>query len=353
MAREARSGLESVLRGRDPTPEEEASLEALIIPDLRPAIDIVDGKFNSTSPSLDSPHIGCGIRGRIEAAIPSIGRIELPGNSQYPYGGTGFVVGDGLLMTNRHVRRIFATGLGDRNLAFKPGHKAGIDFLRERDRPEGTTLMVRRVVMIHPYWDLAILAVEGLPVDRKPLKLSVANVFDLDGREIAVIGYPAFDPRNDATEQDNLFDRTYGVKRLQPGQLHGRANTESFGKMVSAAAHDCSTLGGNSGSEVVDLATGEVVALHFGGRYQEKNFAVPTFELARDGRVVDAGVEFCRHACGRRASLVGLVGKGRHDGVGGGAGAGIAGFARDGSRIVGGANDSGEWRGEGRNSAPH
>jgi endonuclease G len=106
-----------------------------------------------------------------------------------------------------------------------------------------------------------------------------------------VIGYP-LDPRNDATEQDNLFDRTYGVKRLQPGQLHGRANTESFGKIVSAAAHDCSTLGGNSGSEVVDLATGEVVALHFGGRYQEKNFAVPTFELARDSRVVDAGVEF-------------------------------------------------------------
>jgi len=47
MAREARSGLESVLRGRDPTPEEEASLEALIIPDLRPAIDIVDGKVAS------------------------------------------------------------------------------------------------------------------------------------------------------------------------------------------------------------------------------------------------------------------------------------------------------------------
>lgn len=292
MAREARSGLESVLRGRDPTPEEEASLEALIIPDLRPAIDIVDGKFNSTHRLWTHLTSDAAVRGRIEAAIPSVGRIELPGNPQYPYGGTGFVVGDGLLMTNRHVAGIFATGLGDRNLAFKAGHKAGIDFQRERGGTEGTTLLVRRVVMIHPYWDMAILEVEGLPPDRKPLKLSVANVFDLDGREIAVIGYPAFDPRNDATEQDNLFDRTYGVKRLQPGQLHGRANTESFGKIVSAAAHDCSTLGGNSGSEVVDLATGEVVALHFGGRYQEKNFAVPTFELARDSRVVDAGVEF-------------------------------------------------------------
>jgi endonuclease G, mitochondrial len=42
----------------------------------------------------------------------------------------------------------------------------------------------------------------------------------------------------------------------------------------------------------VDLATGEIVALHFGGRYQDKNFGVPAFELARDGRVIDAGVNF-------------------------------------------------------------
>ena len=32
----ARSGLESVRKGREPTPDEQASLEALIIPKLRP-----------------------------------------------------------------------------------------------------------------------------------------------------------------------------------------------------------------------------------------------------------------------------------------------------------------------------
>jgi endonuclease G len=35
-----------------------------------------------------------------------------------------------------------------------------------------------------------------------------------------------------------------------------------------------------------------VVALHFAGRFRDANFAVPTFELARDLRVVDAGVNF-------------------------------------------------------------
>lgn len=292
MAAGARSGVETVLGGNDPSPEQYAALEALIIPKLRPAIDIVNGKYTSTHHLWTHLSSDDAIRTRIEAAIPSIGRIELPGHQSLPYGGTGFVVGDGLLMTNRHVAAIFATGIGDRNLGFKSGHKAGIDFLRERGSSQASTLMVRRVVMIHPYWDMAILAVEGLPPGQKPLKLSLADVSDLDGREIAVIGYPAFDPRNDPGEQDELFDRQYGVKRLQPGQLHGRADTESFGKIVSAATHDCSTLGGNSGSCAVYLATGEIVGLHFGGRYQERNFAVPAFELARDGRVIDTGVNF-------------------------------------------------------------
>jgi endonuclease G len=298
IAAAARTGVESVLMNRPPSPDEAAGLEALIIPMLRPAVDIVDGKFDVTHYLWTHLSSKAETRKRIEDVVPSVGRIELPGNRQYPYGGTGFVVGDGLLMTNRHVAAIFANGLGNRNVVLKTGHKAGIDFLHERGRPNGTTLMVRKVVMIHPYWDMAILAVENLPADRKPLKLSLADVSDFDGREIAVIGYPAFDPRNDAAEQDKLFDKEYGVKRLQPGQLHGRAQTESFGKVVSAAAHDCSTLGGNSGSCVMDLETGEIVALHFGGRYQDKNFAVPTFELARDARVVDSGLDFAGRPAG-------------------------------------------------------
>lgn len=288
----ARSGAEAVLRDRDPSEDQLAGMEALIIPKLRPAIDIVGGSFKVEHRLWTHLQTDAAIRGRIEAAIPSIGRIELPGHPSYPYGGTGFVVGDGLIMTNRHVAAIFARGLGSRGLGIRQGLRAGIDFLRERGGKAGPTLAVRRVVMIHPYWDMAILAVDGLPAEHAPLKLSLADLSDLDGREIAVVGYPAFDPRNDAAEQDKLFEATYGVKRLQPGQLHGRAETESFGKLVSASAHDCSTLGGNSGSAVIDLATGEVVALHFGGRYQERNYAVPTFELARDGRVVAAGLAF-------------------------------------------------------------
>ena len=275
---------------RDPTPPQRRALEAIINAEFRPAIDIIDGRYNSTHELWTKLSTDDVLRQRLEHCIKAVGRLELPGNRRIPYGGTAFVVGNGLIMTNRHVAEIFASGLGTQ-LSFRSGGAAGIDFLRERGRPPGTVFSVRRLVMIHPYWDMALLQVDGLTT-QPVLPLSLADARDFQQREIAVIGYPYFDPRNPAGVQNDLFDGKYGVKRLQPGELQGPMKTASFGKLVNAATHDCSTLGGNSGSAVIDLDTGAVIALHFGGVYQEQNFAVPAFELSRDARVVDAGVKF-------------------------------------------------------------
>ncbi len=288
----AEAGLTNIRDGRVPSSEQIAGIEAIILPDIRPVLDVVDGDFRTDHPLWLKLNDDQAIRGVLLPAVSSVGRIELPGNRQYPYGGTGFVVGKNLVMTNRHVAAIFASGLGERNLSFKPGFRAGIDFLRELDRPPGRTLMVGRLVMIHPYWDMALLEVEGLPANAQPLRLSLRDIPADSMVEVAAIGYPAFDSRNDRDVQNDLFRRVFGVKRLQPGTFGGRQRTESFGKMVAASRHNCSTLGGNSGSALIDLLSGEVMALHFGGRYRDINYGVPAFELARDQRVVDAGVTF-------------------------------------------------------------
>ena len=81
-------------------------------------------------------------------------------------------------------------------------------------------------------------------------------------------------------------------KRLQPGNILGYGYIESYGENVQALTHDISTLGGNSGSAVIDLYTGDVVGLHFAGMQRVANYAVPAWELAQDGRVVDTGVNF-------------------------------------------------------------
>jgi endonuclease G len=289
--RSAQDGVRSLQNNRTPSPDQMAGLEAIILPKIRPVLDVVDNDFHTEHPLWQKLNDDQAVRQRLQTAAQSIGRLELPGSS-IPYGGTGFVVGSNLIMTNRHVAAIFAAGIGTRHVSFKPGNRAGIDLKRELDRPTGPTLAVKRIVMIHPYWDMALLEVEGLPASAKPLPLSQDDPTGAAMSEVAAIGYPAFDTRNDADVQNDLFRKVFGVKRLQPGTMGGRQSTESFGKMVSALRHNCSTLGGNSGSALVDLNTGQVLGLHFGGRYEVINFAVPCRELARDGRIVDAGVTF-------------------------------------------------------------
>jgi endonuclease G len=143
---------------------------------------------------------------------------------------------------------------------------------------------VRGVEMIHPYWDMALLQVDGLPTD-KMLRLSVLTPDQLVNHNIVAVGYPARDDRSDLVLQDKIFGGVYYVKRLQPGVVRARAQVQSFENRVNAMTHDASTLGGNSDSAIIDVDSGEVVALHFAGEYLKANYAVPMFELARDPRV--------------------------------------------------------------------
>lgn len=290
---DAKGGMDQIVRGHVPAPEQASGLEAIILPKIRPVLDVVDGKFHTDHPLwLNLNDDKERARQVLIDAIPKVGRIELPGNFNYPYGGTGFVVGENLIMTNRHVAAIFSSGVGTRQIEFIPGKRAGIDFLRELDRPTGQTLDVKSIKMIHPYWDMALLEVEGIPKKITPLKLSLRDIAAEELVMVAAIGYPAFDTRNDVTVQNDLFRHEFGVKRLQPGTAGGTVKADSFGKTVDAVRHSCSTLGGNSGSALVDLESGEVVALHFGGRYRVINYAVPSSALAKDDRVIQAGVRF-------------------------------------------------------------
>jgi DNA/RNA endonuclease G (NUC1) len=285
------SAAEKALSDQPLTHQEQFVLEAIIIPGERPAVDIISGDYKVTHSAWlhfnEAP-----IKQRVVRAIASSGRVELPGHPTLPYGGTAWVAGVDLLMTNRHVAELFAAGLGLRQLRFRTGRSAKLDLQAERGGGTPHLLGVRKVVMIHPYWDMALLQVEGLPASAIPLSLSVRAPEELRGQDVAVIGYPAFDPRNDFEVQNTVFGGVYNVKRLQPGRAGARERIESFGKTVSALTHDSSTLGGNSGSLVLSAQSGEIVALHFAGQYLKANYGVPTAELARDGRIVDAGVSF-------------------------------------------------------------
>ena len=293
----AQESLDVFVAGGEIDRDQQYMLEAIVMPFKRPVVDVKNNTFVSTQLTTDWRSLATDPAKKqvIEDALLSIGRVEVPKHLQLPYAGTGFVVGDGLIMTNRHVAEKFAMGLGERRLLFIPGQTSKVDFIRELDNEASEALEVVGVRMIHPYWDMALLQVSGLSQQRKPLKLSTVDPGSMTGAEVVTIGYPGFDPTPDREfqqVQSRVFRDVYYVKRMQPGKLRDFEDIESYEHLVPAITHDCSTLGGNSGSAVIDLQSGSVVGLHFAGAYLHANYAVPTIELASDKRVVDAGVLF-------------------------------------------------------------
>lgn len=270
--------------------QERMALEAIIIPDRRPAISILNDDYTVTH--RDWLHLNAdAVRGRIKPTIPAVGRLELPSRQDIPYGGTAFLVGPNLLMTNRHVAELFVDGVGKGKLMFRPGSTAQMNFAEEEQRRGPERYPVASVALVHPYWDMALLRIEDIPPDLTSLTLSTEEEGG-EACDVVVIGFPALNLRLDRAVQDEVFGGVYNVKRLLPGKWLARREVDSFGKTVSAGTHDSSTLGGNSGSAVISVETGQVVGLHFGGTYLVANYAVPVSDLSRDARLVDAGLAF-------------------------------------------------------------
>ena len=261
---------------------QDSGLEAIIQRFTRPVYLVQQSTFQPPPDSVpDSKEIGDRLersRAVIENAIPSTGRIDVR-NHRLSWVGTGWMVGPAVAVTNRHVAEEFARAEADL-FAFRRTFggrvvRAAVDWRREYLQPEESRFRIEEVLWIEPDTsvDVALLrlAEEGDDGEALPPAIGLMSAQELAaagvGRWMAVIGYPAQDSRNDAEDQQRIFDGIYGVKRLAVGRL--TAITPD-----GVVQHDATTLGGNSGSVVLDLATGKAAALHFGGFEGEFNLAV-------------------------------------------------------------------------------
>ena len=187
-----------------------------------------------------------------------------------------------MVVTNCHVAGIFGQKKGER-FVFRtaPGlaepMAARVDFLQEADNPARREFNVVEILYIEPDGgvDLALLRLAPAPGDSRPARpIPLAAAAPARGQFVASVGYPARDSRvPDQALVLRLFGDVYDKKRLAPGAL--------LGARQGLVTHDCSTLGGNSGSVLLDLQTGEAVGLHFAGLYLQENYAVPA-ALIRD-----------------------------------------------------------------------
>ncbi|MAS93937.1 MAG: hypothetical protein CMO55_12150 [Verrucomicrobiales bacterium] len=282
---------ETISRGDSLSLSQNDFLEAIIFPTKRPVAYVTETGYND----FDQPDWlflnGSGPKEILGAAFPSIGRIECADKSS-KYCGTGFFVGEDILLTNRHVAQMFVSGVGKR-LRFMDFRGPFIDTEKYVYPTPGKILKIEEALMIHPYWDAAFLRVSGDLELFTPLTMLAEQPEGLIGKSVATVGYPAKDTRNDSAAQSLVFEGVYDRKRLQPGKVsHEKLSINSFQKTVDAMGHDCSTLGGNSGSCVLDIESGNVLGLHFAGIYKKHNFAVPAWELLSDKQVRDLGVKY-------------------------------------------------------------
>lgn len=208
-------------------------------------------------------------RTKLIPAIRAVGRVDLRNNPRFDWVGTGWLVTPDVIVTNRHVALEFSKLSGD-TFVFRRGVggepiSASIDFLDEFGRDDTRLVSVTKVLHIEDEDgpDLAFLQVQPDEL-ATPIQLSAENAFAR--QMVAAIGYPARDSRiPDQQLMESLFGNVYDKKRLAPGQII---------RIADDLEHDCSTLGGNSGSVVLDLENGQALGIHFAGRFLEANFAV-------------------------------------------------------------------------------
>jgi hypothetical protein len=214
-------------------------------------------------------------RADIERVLRSVGRIQIhhfvpenitPTPSGYELGlvgGTGVMIAPRIVMTNRHVAEQFARRR-DSEFPFLKDTMTGdapvvlIDFGGVYEEQQNLFRVERVLYIAGPDEpDMALLELRETPgrdlpppVPLQTTEPDLISLRDGQARDAFVAGYPSLD----VTRPLRYF-RLLRVKRVSLGQISGLRGTRLF--------HNCTTLGGSSGSPLVDLQTQTIWGLHF------------------------------------------------------------------------------------------
>jgi len=255
-----------------------AALEAIVQFVGRPPLLVQQDRV-LLEPLPDFPEGTAEMIRRVESCVTSVGRVEFI-NASRTWGGTAWVVdrpstNRALVVTNRHVAQLVARTRSDGRAVFLRAPTgavmgAAIDFGEEHQETRGDTLTAPVTAIDYladnTEADIAILSVETSAF-ALPDPLILSDVKPIPGDLVAVVGYPAYDRRNAEDDQDFYFRGLYDVKRFAPGRiLHAGEGVQ--------LSHDCTSLGGSSGSPLIGLSDGRVIGLHFAGQYGKFNAAV-------------------------------------------------------------------------------
>lgn len=264
--------------------------EAMIRLHMRPALLVKNNKVLLPD-SSEVRNRFLPFKKKIEHVLPAIGRIEFV-KAGRKFGGTGWMITEDLIVTNRHVAALVTERSG-KVLRFKKNALGDtievlIDFKEEYfgpevARPEFEVEIEKAIYMTteaKSQPDLAFLQIKKNTHLAAPIPIVTADV--KERQFVSVIGYPAYDPGGIISEAaaKDVFNDIYEVKRCSPGEVIENVKNAWY------FFHDCTTLGGNSGSAVIDNESGAAVGLHFMGELEEENYAVKGAEIIKHLRKI-------------------------------------------------------------------
>jgi hypothetical protein len=282
-----------------------AGLEAVVQSDgSRPVLFVENDFVDLMAPSIgDYAAPLSRLQDGVRQVCRAVGRVDDPAAPGLGYRGTAWLVAEGLVVTNYHVLAAIAPGGArvDGQFRGKLNPAAAVHFGHEvGDARDDRRFPIRRVVAVgragaaqfaHPELpslnfdglDLAVLELEPVPRRSFPAPLPVARGDDPltrgglanAGRGVYLVGYPGDEQSTTPELFTRLFAGVKTYKRLAPGRIMAAAGTVPHDPHGWVLTHDATTLGGNSGSAVIDLdADGRTaLALHFAGQPERRNFA--------------------------------------------------------------------------------
>ncbi len=246
-----------------PTPLGRGQLEAIVLAIIRPPLLVQGGTF--VRPADMVPKVKAIVDGlkadKIDPVIARTARVELGNLPGKPFVGTGWIVRKltdtkAIMVTNRHVAEEFARADGRGAYYFKTlpnyrDYEANVDFLEEHQGTANRQAPVIKVVFMagSNSADIALLEVEGDEL-RGLDEIKLCAVKPKVGAPIGVVGYPAYDSRSDPEDVAAYFGDIFDVKRFAFGDV------TTVSDSLPEFTHDATTLGGNSGSVVIDRELG-------------------------------------------------------------------------------------------------
>ncbi|WP_299470408.1 S8 family serine peptidase [uncultured Roseibium sp.] len=283
-------------------PQHEVYYEALVEMVGRPALRIRNGDVPF---DIDNPAIGQWAEDLIPSIddirrlSDSVGRIDILMSNGWQHIGTGFVIGKGQVMTNRHVLDALAEQypvgpgkyemrlVGDASINFDPDASSENTRYKIKSVISAGSERIGRFVDLSKL-DMAILEIEtdnGQGSHPASYHQERRSTSDPSLENIIIVGYPAKPGHSAAPQQQNaainywrrireLYQQDFSTKYLSPGEILRRPGNLDGDIRNWAFSHDATSMGGSSGSVVCTLGA-EIVpcGLHFGGKTFARNMA--------------------------------------------------------------------------------